>query len=62
MKENPDVVRDNLVSETESEENGAQRQRKLTKKGKEYKISLLESRKQRLYDQLIRKCCAIDYL
>ena len=50
MKENPDVVRDNLVSETESEENGAQRQRKLTKKGKEYKISLLESRKQRLYD------------
>ena len=30
--------------------------------GKEYKFFLLESRKQRLYNQLIRKCCAIDDL
>ena len=45
VKENPNVVGDNLVPEIESEENSGRRQRKLTKKGKEYKISLLESKK-----------------
>ena len=49
LKENPAVVGDNLVPETESEENCDRRQRKLTKKDKEHKISLLESRKQRVY-------------
>ena len=62
VKENPDVVGDNLVPETESEENSGRRQRKLTEKGKEYKIFLLESRKQRLYNQFMRKCYAIDDL
>ena len=62
VKENPDAVRDNLVQETESEENSGWRQSKLTKKGKEYKMSLLQSRKQRLDNQLMRKCCAIDDL
>ena len=57
VKENPDVAGDNLVPETESEENSGQRQRKPTKKSKEYQISLLQSRKQRLYNQLMRKCC-----
>ena len=60
VKENPNVVGDNLVPEIESEENSGRRQRKLTKKGKEYKISLLESKKQRLYNQLVIKCCAIN--
>ena len=62
MKENPDEVGDNLVPETEFKENSGRRQRKLNKKCKEYKISLLEIRKQRLNNQLIRKCCAIDDL
>ena len=57
VKENPDVAGDNLVPETESEENSGQRQRKLTKKSKQYQISLLQSRKQRLHNQLMRKCC-----
>ena len=56
VRENPDVVGDNLVPKTESKENRGRIQRNLTKKGKEYKISLLESRKQRLYNQLMRKC------
>ena len=50
------------MPETESEENSSRRQRKLTEKGKEYKISLLESRKQRLHNQLMRKCCGINNL
>ena len=62
VKENPDLVGDNLVPETESGENSGRRQRQLTEKGKEYKISLLESRKQRLYNQLMRKFCTIDDL
>ena len=60
VKENPNVVGDNLVPDIESEENSGQRQRKLTKKGKEYKISLLESKKQRLFNQLVIKFCAIN--
>ena len=60
VKENPNVVGDNLVPEIESEVNSGRRQRKLTKKGKEYKISLLESKKQRLYNKLVIKCCAIN--
>ena len=62
VKENPDVVGDNLVPETESEENSGRRQRELTEKGKEYKMCLMESRKQRLYNQFMRKCYAIDDL
>ena len=62
IKENSHVVGNNLVPETEFEGNSGRRQRKLTKKGKEYKISLLASRKQRLYNQLIRKCCTINDL
>ena len=61
VKEIPDVVENNLVPETESEANsGRRRQRKLSKKGKEYKISLLQSRKQRLCNQLMRNFYAID--
>ena len=56
---NPDLVGDNLVLETESEENSGRRQRKLTKKGKEYKILY---KIQRLFNQLMRKCCVIDDL
>ena len=62
MKENPDIVGDSLVPERESEENRGRRHRKLTKKGKEYKIFSLLSRKQRLYNQLMRKCSDIDDL
>ena len=62
VKENPDVAGDNLVPETESEENSGRRQRKLTKESKEYKTSLLESRKQRLYNQLMEKFYAFDGL
>ena len=62
VKEIPDVVEDNLVPETESEGSSGQRQRKLSKKGKEYKISLLQSRKQRLCNQLMRNVYAIDDL
>ena len=62
VKEILDVVEDNLVPETESEESSGQRQRKLSKKGKEYKISLLQSRKQRLCNQLMRNFYAIDDL
>ena len=59
VKGNPDVAGDNLVPETESEENSGRRQRKLTKKDKEYKILY---KIQRLFNQLMRKCCAIDDL
>ena len=38
VKGNPDVAGDNLVPETESEENSGRRQRKLTKKSKRYEI------------------------
>ena len=62
VKDNPDEVGDNLVPETEFKENSGRRQRKLNKKCKEYKISLLKIRKQRLHNQLTRKCCAIDDL
>ena len=52
VKENPDVVEDNLVPETESGENSGRRESKLTKKGK-YKISLLQSRKQSVNEKML---------
>ena len=42
VKGHPDVVGDHLLPETEYEENSGQRQRQLTEKGKEYKISCWE--------------------